>query len=456
MHATELEPQIAWLDERLRGGALQEVRCVVSDTVHLKVRQPGETIAVVLSVANGLGRVHTTDARPPRGRARPLAFQGLLRKELRGRVEGVEQLGGDRLVRIRVGPERSLVALLVPRRRDLLLLDGDDVVLGAARGTVSRGTTLALPPPGGGASPGDRFAGLDGAERDAAIRRHFDDVAVRRRTTDLRGRLKQRRKSVARTVEKRRREAARAADADALQQTGDLLQSAFGRLRRGLTSVDVHDFYAGGAPRTIELDPALTPQENVERWYRKARKARRAGEAAAARLEEAELEFLALEDARAALDRGDLDAVEAALPARRKTGGGRPASAGPRLPYLVYQAPDGTEIRVGRGARDNDALTFRHARGNDVWLHVRGRPGAHVVLRNPGAPSPPQLLAAAQLAAHHSGLKPGARVEVAWTRVKELRKPKGMAPGAVLVGREKVLYVEVDPDAIAALTRARE
>ena len=82
-----------------------------------------------------------------------------------------------------------------------------------------------------------------------------------------------------------------------------------------------------------------------------------------------------------------------------------------RLPYRSFFDRDGVEIRVGRSGKDNDDLSFRHSRGNDVWLHVRGRPGAHVVIVRPGpAPSPELLVRAAQLALKYSGLAPGARI----------------------------------------------
>ena len=109
-------------------------------------------------------------------------------------------------------------------------------------------------------------------------------------------------------------------------------------------------------------------------------------------------------------------------------------------------------MHVGRSAADNDALTLHNAKGNDVWLHVRGRPGAHVVIRAPGrAPQPELLLLAAQLALVHSGLADGARAEVTWTRVKHVKKPRGLPPGKVLVTQERVLYVETDRAALEQL-----
>ena len=97
---------------------------------------------------------------------------------------------------------------------------------------------------------------------------------------------------------------------------------------------------------------------------------------------------------------------------------------------------------------------MRLSKGNDVWLHVRGRPGAHVIIRDPGkSPSPELLLLGAQLALVRSGLANGEREEVTWTRVKHVNKPKGSKPGSVVATQDRVLYVEVDRSALDSLTR---
>jgi predicted ribosome quality control (RQC) complex YloA/Tae2 family protein len=118
-----------------------------------------------------------------------------------------------------------------------------------------------------------------------------------------------------------------------------------------------------------------------------------------------------------------------------------------RAPWRRWRGPGGVEIRSGRSARDNGAL-LRASCGRDLWLHVRGRSGAHVVVPDAGeAPSLDLLLAAAQVALAASSVAPGESHEVAWTRVKHVRQPKGAAPGRVLVSQEKVLWVRRDPSA---------
>src|SRR5262249_60488 len=124
-----------------------------------------------------------------------------------------------------------------------------------------------------------------------------------------------------------------------------------------------------------------------------------------------------------------------------------------RLPYREHRSADGDAIWVGRGAADNDALTFRHARGNDLWLHCRDAPGAHVVvpLRAGRPASEATFLAAARLAAHFSPLAGEAQVDVMYTHVRNLRRPKGAAPGRVFTSDAKTVRVRLEPARLARL-----
>jgi predicted ribosome quality control (RQC) complex YloA/Tae2 family protein len=108
-----------------------------------------------------------------------------------------------------------------------------------------------------------------------------------------------------------------------------------------------------------------------------------------------------------------------------------------------YSSSDGYEILVGRAARDNDTLTFKIAKPNDLWLHAADYPGSHVIIRNPTRKEIPHrtLLEAAQLAAHFSQANKDPKVDVHYTERKFLSKPKGAAPGLVRMSRFKSLVV---------------
>jgi predicted ribosome quality control (RQC) complex YloA/Tae2 family protein len=106
------------------------------------------------------------------------------------------------------------------------------------------------------------------------------------------------------------------------------------------------------------------------------------------------------------------------------------------------------EIRVGRGARHNDELTFRHSAPQDVWLHARHASGAHVILRWGRTESPParDLHEAAVLAALNSRARTSGTVPVDWTLRKYVRKPRGSPPGRVVMERARTVFVTPDPE----------
>ena len=109
-----------------------------------------------------------------------------------------------------------------------------------------------------------------------------------------------------------------------------------------------------------------------------------------------------------------------------------------------YRSSDGYEVLVGRTARDNDQLTFRIARANDLWLHAGDYPGSHVIVRNSSRTEVPQrtVIEAAQLAAKFSQASKDSKVSIHYALRKFLTKPKGAAPGLVRMSRFKTITVE--------------
>ncbi len=406
---------------------------------------------------------------------------------------GIGLLEGERLLRFAfvpgTGPERRLVLELYGSGGNIVLLDEGDRVLGRS-GPARR--------PGSAAAHGQRWTGPGGAghwmplmgpeapgsERISAQEpehgltepgEHVDRgprdaevgvlYALREAETSAAATLERgirnasrRVRELERLVDGRERDLRSLGDPTALRERADLLRGGFSLLRRGMDSVVVTDWGAEGLPLiSLALDPALAPADQVDRAYSKARRAERARIEGSARLAAARN---SLGEARAELARAERgepcapdEAEAAAPPPLAPTATPRsPARPQARSPFVAFLAPNGLELRAGRGGADNDQLTFKHSRGNDLWLHVRGRPGAHVVVRSPGpSPSPELLQLAAQLAMARSGVGDGDRAEVAWTRVKHVTKKKGMKPGAVLITQEKVLYLDHARSAIAAL-----
>jgi predicted ribosome quality control (RQC) complex YloA/Tae2 family protein len=239
-------------------------------------------------------------------------------------------------------------------------------------------------------------------------------------------------------------ELAQAPDPDGLRRTGDLILARLGDITRGAARAALPGFE--GTTVDVELDPQLAPHEQAPAYYERAARAERARARLPELIEKARGEARRLEALLERAVRGEAtaEAVRAEVPASAETARGE---AAPSLPYRVYRSSGGLEIRVGRGARHNDDLTFHHAAPDDVWLHARHAAGAHVVLRWKGEGNPParDLAEAAVLAALNSKARTSGSVPVDWTRRKYVRKPRKSPPGQVLVERVKTLFVKPDP-----------
>ncbi|MFO0582118.1 MAG: NFACT family protein [Anaeromyxobacter sp.] len=482
LDARELEAVVAELAP-LAGARLAEVRVHAERALTLELATPAGAVHLLLSAEPDVTRLHVATRRPPR-LDEPLAFQVVLRRELAGaRLLAIELAPGDRLVSLAfaaAGGERRLVAELTGRHGNLVLVGADGLVIATAGRNLSQRRELVPGKPYQPASaPGPlgpdrgRFAPAPSSPfpLSAAIERHYLAVEEERRLQEARKRLREPLRAGAarlgRALEKLAEEAARVPAAEEDRRVADLLKTNLHRVRRGMASVTVTEWTAEGAREvTVGLDPALTPQANMERAYRRYRRIVESATRVAARTAEVEAKLLAVRALLAALDGAaheDLPRLE--REARKLGAGPRPPPRprkrrddAPALPYRAFRSLAGVAILVGKGAAQNDALRNRHARGNDLWLHARGVPGSHVIVRMGKGAGPDQetLLDAAHLAAHFSDARGAPLVEVAWTRVKYVKKPKGAAPGAVEYHQEKVLPLRAEPGRVERLLAEEE
>ena len=190
------------------------------------------------------------------------------------------------------------------------------------------------------------------------------------------------------------------------------------------------DDFEGGAPLRIALDPARGPRDNAERLYKEhkrlSRALRRHRRAPGRRARRARARRAPSSSASSRAPRCRAAALVPATSARRASA----SATAPRRPTARSAPPTGAQILVGRGADRNDELTFQVARGNDLWLHARDVPGAHVIVPPAagGRIDEQTLLDAATLAAHHSNARGEAQVDVGYTLRKHVRKPPQIAP----------------------------
>lgn len=224
-----------------------------------------------------------------------------------------------------------------------------------------------------------------------------------------------------------------------------LLTAPSPSVRRGSASVTVPDPRDPGQTLTIAVDPARSLPANADRLFEKARRIGRAREQIAARLlalePSLESALSRQEQALSASNASDLPEGDALDRPPRPTdpATSRDPRTQPSQPRH-YLSSGGLSIRVGRGARENQALTFGLARPEDFWLHARDVPGAHVILQDVGGRAGPQdLREAAELAAFFSEARGESGVDVHVTRRKHVRPAGGS--GRVRVGHSETLRV---------------
>jgi predicted ribosome quality control (RQC) complex YloA/Tae2 family protein len=447
-------------------------------------------------------RLHVVERRPSRPAGagdQPHPFQAVLRRELEGaRLEGIRATPGERVVELTFERPQGairLIAELTGRHGNVFLVGTDGVILASAvrnqsrRRDLSRGKPYQLPeereeprevhhdqgageqggpppyaasPRGAGAEP--RFpisAALE--ERYRALEQERAEVEGRRR---LREPLRAGVARARRALEKLEQEAARVPAAEEDRRSADLLKQNLHAVPRGAREVVLTEWTAEGRREVkVALDPALGPRENMERHYRRYRRIVESATRVSARAEDVRRrleEQLALLDAVSRARLEDLPRLE--REARALGAGPRPPPRPrskrdePVAPYRRFRSLSGAPLLAGRNAEGNDALTVSVTRGNDLWLHARGRNGAHVVARlEKGRPPDGEtLLDAAHLAAHFSEARGEPQVEVVATRAKYVRKVKGAAPGAVTYSQERTILLRLEPARIERLLATEE
>jgi predicted ribosome quality control (RQC) complex YloA/Tae2 family protein len=243
---------------------------------------------------------------------------------------------------------------------------------------------------------------------------------------------------------------------------GDILTANYPRIKRGMREAEVLD-YRQDPPRSvlIPLDESLDPSANVQRYFKKYKKAKRGLEIASQRMEETEREIVYLEsvlfEIEAAEDAEEVETIrqeleeERILPVPKKQKAGKEKKE-KSLPVRRFRSTEGLEILCGKHNLGNDYLLRHLAKENDLWFHSQGLPGSHVLLKTgKGNPKLESILEAATIAAHYSRGSGSTRLPVDYTPVKNVHRPKGAKPGMVTYFHQKTIQVKPDKEKVERL-----
>ncbi|MFJ7677678.1 NFACT family protein [Peribacillus sp. NPDC097198] len=245
------------------------------------------------------------------------------------------------------------------------------------------------------------------------------------------------------------------------QLFGELLTANLYQMKKGMKEIEVINYYNEDQETVvIPLNPLKNPSDNAQKYFSKYQKSKNAVVVVQEQIEKAQLElayFEALHQQLQSASPKDIEEIreelqeEGYIRQKKKKGMKKPANAKPQLE--TYYSSDGDLIFVGKNNKQNDYLTNKFARRDEIWLHTKDIPGSHVVIRNE-SPSENTIKEAAALAAFFSKAKQSSSVPVDFTHVRHVKKPNGSKPGFVIYEQQQTVYVTPDADTVISLKEA--
>ncbi|MGZ3656502.1 MAG: NFACT RNA binding domain-containing protein [Bdellovibrionota bacterium] len=407
----------------------------------------------------------------------PSNFVMVLRKRLQGRrITGLEQVRNERFVLMHFEEQLSLIFEILPKRPNIVLVENWDrdertgrYVQSYGQVSLETGGIYRLPPaPATAAAAGQDardfgplgdgpypFHRAVGAKYWAGIQKTGFSAYQRL----WRQAWKSHSRKLKTALENARSDFEESREAELFQKKGMALVAHLYELGpKALPKVKKIELDG----IEVTLDPSKNFSDNAEACFRKAKKFNRAVQELGGRVEELEKKNAKAEKVAALIEAAKSDeelekltkefAKEGLAIPERPTGIEEKKDDTAAKLFLEVESSDGFKILCGRNQEENRQVTFRESKGNDVWVHVKGLPGAHVVIKEQRNKTVPlsTLLEAAQLALYHSKIRKGKRAEVDYTQRKHVRAIKGTLAEVTYTGN-KTLYVESDPEALKRL-----
>ncbi len=240
------------------------------------------------------------------------------------------------------------------------------------------------------------------------------------------------------------------------RQLGDIVTANIHRIQKGQTVLLAEDFYDEEMRRVeIPISPILSPQQNAAKFYKDYARMKNAERELTRQLELGGQEAEYLQSVLEELNRADTEAALEEIRQELQQGGYLKADTGRRklrqgkLAPMRFTSTDGYPIYVGRNNRQNDELTFKQARKDDLWLHASKVHGSHVIIACGGANPPDDTVTqAAQLAAYYSEAAGGQNIPVDATPARQVKKTPGSKPGMVIYHSYRTVIANPYPDIV--------
>jgi predicted ribosome quality control (RQC) complex YloA/Tae2 family protein len=237
--------------------------------------------------------------------------------------------------------------------------------------------------------------------------------------------------------------------AEEYERCGKLILANIHLLPGGITNAEVPDVYGDGTNIRIKLNPRISPALNAERYFQLGKNTR-------VKLSEAAKRVHGLRRRETILDTlidkiqnvSSMDELKDVIRIYRKELKAMNLIRGNKdensPPFRVFKVPGDLEVWVGKNSANNDLLTMKYAKPYDLWFHARGASGSHTILKVKKNEIVPKeaIRQAATIAAYYSKMRNANTVPVAYCERKYVRKSRGLAPGAVVLDREELIFVQ--------------
>lgn len=236
-------------------------------------------------------------------------------------------------------------------------------------------------------------------------------------------------------IKKQQAELVQADHADEYKVKGELLTTYMHQIERGMTEIELPNYYDDNKPMQIQLSNPLSPSQNAQRYFTRYNKLKASVKYLNEQIALAQKEVDYFENLQAQVDIASPKDIEEIRQELIQEGYLRVQSKKKQKAQVsqpeIFYASDGTQIEVGKNNLQNERLSMKTANKSDIWMHTKDIPGSHVIIHS-SEPSEQTLTEGAQLAAYFSKARDSANVPVDYLPVRRLRKPNGSKPGFVI------------------------
>ena len=444
------------LNSELAGGSIEKVLQPAKDIIVLIVRNNRKNFKLLISAGSGKARIHITDFSYDSSNEPPM-FCMLLRKYILGcRILKFVQLNEDNIIEMVLSPkddflrvgQRNLIVEMIGRCPNIVLTDDTDHIIDCIhrRNFRNPGLIYRCPEKGEMIKVLPSVEGSPSEYLDSYYSRKENDELIRSQSKELRTYLNNLIKRTERKIGSRRIELEKTANRDNIRKKAELIISNIYQIKNGSTSFTCQDYFSNNELITIELDPDITPSKYAAKLFKEYNKLKNAELHLTELINEAEaqLDFLLSEQdlLLRAKTKSEINDIRNELISqgfkKNNSKAEKKKSSDSSEPMLI-ELNSGNRILIGRNNVQNDNLTFRIAKKNDYWFHIKDYHGSHVILQCLAEPSEDDISEAARMAAVHSQANGAGYVD--YCLVSDVRKNKGSYPGKVYYSNYRTIKI---------------